>query len=76
MDDDPINAHLKAFIKNSGSFTFTSCTFSSLLGLFGAFVALSINEDLFKQFMQAYLAVQTTAFTAALDLALSSDASP
>lgn len=65
-----------AFIKSNIFFTPTSETFLPIPGLFPAFIALSANKNLFKQFMQTYLAAQTTALTVAPSLALNSNAGP
>lgn len=74
MDDDFINVPVEAFTKSSVSFTSTFWTSLPIPGFFLAFVASFADENLFKQFMQAYLAVQTTALIAALGLDSSPDA--
>lgn len=56
-DNDPINAPSRAFTRSNGSFNPIFWTFLPISGLSFAFIALSLNKDLFKQFIRAYLAV-------------------
>lgn len=74
--DDPTHAPLKASTKSNSPPIPTSWTFSPISGLFSACIALSADEDLFKQVMQAYLAAQTIALIAAPGLAQNPDAGP
>lgn len=50
-NDDPIHALLGAFTKSKGFFIPTFWTSLPIPSLFSAFIALSANEDLFKQFI-------------------------
>lgn len=58
-DDNHTHTSPKASIKSSGSFTLILWTFLPIPDFFLAFVILSANDNLFKQFIQAYLVAQT-----------------
>lgn len=57
VNDNSLNVSLRAFTKSNGSFIPIFQTFLHIPDLFLTFIALSVNENLFKQFMQAYLAI-------------------
>lgn len=75
-DDDPTHTSLGAFTKSSSSLILIFRTFLPIPGLFSILVAPSTNENLFKQFKQAYLAAQITVLTASSGLPSSLDVGP